>query len=332
MIKIQNQWIRPGGKCLIVAEAGSNHNGDIKTAKKLITAAASCGADAIKFQLFSGAGLSSESKVQEILDRYSFSRKWLMPLKKYADQKGIMLTATPFDLDAVNELHRIRVPFYKIASCDLTYHALLEVVAKKNKPILLSVGLASYGEIRRALEVIKKAGNRKVILLHCIVEYPAQLKDSNLKVISRMIYDFGLPVGFSDHTLDTVVPALAVGQGACVVEKHFTLSRKMQGPDHPFALEPQELKTMVENIRKAELTLGNDRKGIAPLERPCLKTGRRGLYAGQDISKGMILRAQQLKALRPANEINAEQFHKVVGRKVARDIRAMQPIRWKDLR
>lgn len=332
MFKIQNRWIRQGGKCLIIAEAGSNHNGDFETAKKLVAAAASCGADAIKFQLFSGSGLSSESNVQEILKRYSFRREWLMPLKKYADQKGMMLTATPFDLAAVHELSRIRVPFYKIASCDLTYHALVEYVAKQNKPTLLSVGLASFDEIRSALKVIEKAGNRNVILLHCIVEYPARLEDVNLKVIPRLIREFGLPVGFSDHTMDTMVPALAVGVGACVLEKHFTLSRKMPGPDHPFALEPQELKAVVDNIRKAELTMGNDRKDIAALERPCLKTGRRGLYADQDIAKGTVLHATHLKALRPARGVPAEHLNKVVGRAALRDIRAMRPIRWRDLR
>jgi len=329
--KIGKRTIGAGQRCFVIAEAGSNHNGRITTARKLIDAAADSGADAVKFQLFAGRALSSEKKMQDILKKFEFPREWLPDLARHAAKRGILLTATPFDNDAVRVLRKLKAPFIKIASCDLTHHALLKETAAAKKPIILSVGLASGKEIRAALKVIAAAGNRKVALLHCVVKYPAAVEDANLRVMQALSKTFDVPVGLSDHTMDTVVPALAVTLGASVIEKHLTLSRAMKGPDHPFALTPQEFKDMVKNIRTAEAALGDSRKRILPGEKGCLVTGRRSLYAADDIPAGERITPARLDVLRPAKGIPAEDFSKVIGKKTKRAIRRAQSLSWKDI-
>lgn len=319
--------------CFVIAEAGSNHNGDIATAKKLILAAARAGADAIKFQLFMAKGLSSESKVQKVLMKHEFKRKWLRTLNTYAKSQGIIFLATPFDEEAADLLADLDMPFFKIASGDLTNFPLVEHVAHKYKPIILSVGLASLKEIKEALNCIYHTGNRKVALLHCVVNYPARVEDVNLRVMPALAKRFALPVGFSDHTLSTVIPAAAVSLGARIIEKHFTLSRKMNGPDHPFALQPEELKVMIENIRTVERSMGIPIKRICPSELPALTAARRSLYTRKYIFRGSVIPIDAVTALRPqiTNGILPKYFKKIIGARVKRDIRPFEPLHWKDL-
>ena len=329
--RIGSKWIGRGSPCFIIAEAGSNHNGDLTTAKKLIATAARIGADAIKFQLFKGEELSAESKIQEILKRYEFKRKWLGILNDFSEEKGIIFFATPFDEKAVDELTLIDVPVFKIASGDLTNFPLIEYIASKKKPIILSVGVGTLKEINESLKIIYQKGNHGVSLLHCVADYPTRIEDVNLRVIETLKSQFKIPVGFSDHTMDTTIPALAVSQGACIIEKHFTLSRRLKGPDHPFALEPEEFRTMVENIRKTEKALGTPIKGMTPTERGVLKTGRRSLYAKRFIPRGMMIQKEDIAILRPNQGIPPSDLNKVIGKMAKRNISLFEAIKWKDL-
>lgn len=329
--KIAQRKIGDPAPCFIIAEAGSNHNGDIRIAKQLIDVAAEAGADAIKFQLFSGKGLSSEEKIQRMLDQFQFDRVWLKELYVHAKNKGILLSATPFDLAAVEDLSAAGVPFYKIASGDLTNTPLLHRIAKKKKPIILSVGVATLPEIKGALQVIHKAGNPNVAILHCIADYPTRIEDTHLKVVPALKNLFKIPVGFSDHTMDPIVPSFAVMLGANVIEKHFTLSRTMQGPDHPFAMEPQEFTLMVENIRKAEKAMGSPVKRIGKTESGVRYTGRRGLYTNQFVSKGTVVTDAMISALRPCRGLEPKDFEKVIGKRAKRDLAAFESLSWKDI-
>ena len=329
--RIGSKILGQGQPCFIIAEAGSNHNGSLKMAKALIKSAAWAGANAIKFQLFKAEDLSSQKNIQDTLRQYEFHRRWLPLLSQYARTQGILFSATPFDRLAVTALAAIKVPFYKIASGDLTNWPLIACMAQQKIPLLISVGLGNLNEIREALQVVYRTGNRNVALLHCIVRYPAAIEELNLRVILTLYKEFQIPVGLSDHTMDTVIPSAAVALGACFVEKHFTLSRKMTGPDHPFALEPEELKDMVIQIRKVEKALGSERKQILKTEKSSLFTGRRGLYAKYFIARGSVFDENNIAILRPSRGIKPKDWHCVIGKKSKRDIAAFEPIFWKDL-
>lgn len=330
-IIVGNKLVGEGYPCFIIAEAGSNHNGDLGIAKRMIRAAKAMGADAIKFQLFKGEELSSDKQVQKILARFEFDRQWLPTLNKYAKTNKILLCATPFDKAAVNLLSKIRTPFYKIASGDLTNLPLIKEICKKHKPIVLSVGSAELTEVKDALKFIFSVGHRQVSLLHCVASYPAKIEDLNLKVIQTLINEFGLPVGFSDHSMDTLIPSIAVAIGACIIEKHFTLSRKMKGPDHSFALEPDEFKTMVDNIRKIEKSIGSGVKKVLPAERMGYLYGRRGLYTNQAINRGRMIGAEMVAVLRPQTGIRPKDLNKVIGKRAKKDLPAYTPLKWEDL-
>ncbi len=331
VIRINKRSVGQGQACFIIAEAGSNHNGKLSIAKRLIKTAAVAGADAIKFQLFTGQALSSEENIQKILRKFEFRRHWLPTLQCYAQAHNILFLATPFDNEAVTLLTKTKVAAYKIASGDLTNLPLVERIARQKKPIILSVGVANLTEIKEALQVIYATGNKQVALLHCIADYPTRVEDTNLRVIPTLGNKFHLPVGFSDHTMDIVIPAIAVILGASIVEKHFTLSRNMKGPDHSFALEPAEFAVMVKNIRKAEQALGSPIKRVLSSEKGVLITGRRGLYAKQHIAKGTQLSCESIAVLRPRRGIDPKNLKLIIGHKAKRDIFPFQPINWRDV-
>lgn len=330
-LKVKKKNIGEGKSCFIVAEAGSNHNGDLTLAKKLIIAAARAGADAVKFQLFKAEELSSEKRIQKILKKFEFKREWVLSLNKFAKSKNIIFFATPFDVEAVDILVNINVPFFKISSGDLTNFPLVKYIAEKNKPIILSVGLANLKEIKETLKLIFRTGNRQILLLHCIVNYPAMIEDLNLQVIPFLKKKFSVPVGFSDHTMSVIVPSIAVSLGASIIEKHFTLSRKLKGPDHPFALEPTEFKIMVENIRNTEKSLGLPVKRISYSEKKGLIAARRSLYARKYISKESVVTNGAIAVLRPCKGIIPKYLERVIGKNVKRNIFPYHPIQWKDL-
>ncbi|MCW7999959.1 N-acetylneuraminate synthase, partial [Clostridium sp. cpc1] len=258
-------------KTFIIAEAGVNHNGNIDIAKKLVDAAVEAGVDAIKFQSFKAGNLVTKSAKKaeyqkettgngnqfEMLKKLELSYKEHIILKKYCEEKGIMFISTPFDFESADLLEKLNIPLYKISSGDLTNIPLLKYIAKFNKPMIVSTGMANLGEVEIAVNAIKEGGNDKITLLHCTSNYPTACEDVNLNAILTLKNAFKLPVGYSDHTIGIEIPIGAVAMGTKVIEKHFTLDKNMEGPDHRASLEPNELKEMVKNIRNIEKAFGN---------------------------------------------------------------------------
>jgi N-acetylneuraminate synthase/N,N'-diacetyllegionaminate synthase len=328
------------GRVYIIAEAGSNHDGDFEQAKRLIDIAADAGADAVKFQAFKadtfilkelGGGFDAVSPGEnaeriKAVDRVSLPREWLPELAAYARKNNLHFLCTPFDFEAVDLLLDIGVPAVKIASCDLTHHPLLAYVAEKGVPIILSTGMSTLEEIGEALGVIKEYGNPPVALLHCVAEYPTPPENVNLRAIELIRDEFGVMVGFSDHTLGISAPIAAAALGAVIIEKHFTIDRTLEGPDHLYALEPDELKAMVAAIREVEQAMGEMKKepvGYEPEERAL---SRRCIVATVDIEKGKIITAEMLDYRMPLAGIPAQRWREVVGKRAAADIPAETPL------
>jgi len=327
-IRIGNNLVGDEEPCFIIAEAGSNHNGSLEQAKELIDVAGESGVDAVKFQIFKAEKLSADKTIQKILKRFEFRREWINELSEYAKGKNIMFLATPFDVEAVDLLDKVNVPAFKIASGDLTNLPLIKYIAKKGRSIILSVGLGSIEEIRETLDVIYSTENKNVALLHCITSYPTKSDDVNLNVIKTLKQKFQVPVGFSDHTMEVNIPIGAVVSGANIIEKHFTLDRKLEGPDHPYALEPEELEIMVKGIRDVEKALGSGIKNIVDSEKQGLVEGRRSVYAKVNISKGTNITKDMLSILRPAVGIAPKYIDKIIGKKAKKDIKPYEPILW----
>lgn len=329
----------------MIAEVGSNHNRDLAQAKRLIDIAAEAGADAVKFQTFLAEKLYSkrtptmsylkQSKligpnqtVWDLLKQYELPREWHEELADDARSKGLIFLSTPFDLEAVDLLERIGVSAYKIASYEITHLPLLERVAQTGKPIILSTGMADLRDIETALERIHQQGNRQVILLHCAVNYPPKFEDVHLRAMQTLRQAFQVPVGFSDHTMGIAADIAAVALGACVIEKHFTISRSLRGPDHPFAVEPHELKAMVEGIRQTEAALGSPIKRHTPAEEEMYRLGRRSLVAACRIAKGTRVTREMVDVKRPGYGIETRLLETLLGRMAQRDIEEDEVLQW----
>lgn len=345
-VKIGGKWIGNGEQTFIVAEAGSNHNGKFKLATKLIDIAVKAKADAVKFQVFRAdrlypktAGvakyLKSKKPIYEIIKTLEMPYDWIGKLLNYCEKKGIMFLSSAFDEQSADELEKANVKAYKIASYCLTHYPLLKYIARKKKPILLSTGLGNMQEIKEALNIIYKEGNRDVILLHCVASYPAPIEDTNLRVIDTMKKRFKIPVGLSDHSSEILVPILAVARGANVIEKHFTLSRALEGPDHKYALEPHELKEMIVNVREAEKALGTSEKKITPAEEELLKFARVYIYSVSPIKKNEKFTKENIAVLRSGklkHGLHPKWYDKILGMKAKRDISKYEPITWRVIR
>lgn len=327
---IGKRQVGEGAPAFLIAEAGSNHNQKISRAKALIDAAAASGADAVKFQLFNAEDLySSEHPAFKTVKACEFPREWVKPLDRYAKKKKILFMATPFDRQAVDLLCAIGSPALKWGSSETTNLSLLKYAAAKNIPLLISTGMCDMADIYEAMEVVEEGGCDKAALLHCVSVYPAEAAEVNLRVMDSLRASFGVPVGFSDHTLGLAAPVAAAALGASVIEKHFTLDRKLKGPDHFYALEPDELKQMVAMIRETESSLGSSVKRVLPLEK---KWGRReGLYAARAISKGTKLTPADLRSARPATGIRARYRGALTGFRAKKTIRKDQPLSWEDI-
>jgi len=271
-------------RTFIIAEAGSNHNQDFDMAIKLIDVAAEAKADAVKFQIYSADTLYPKralkfpslrgENVYNLLKSTEFPRERLPELSEYAAKKGIMFLATPFDCAAVGELDEIGVPAFKIASFEITDLDLLKYTASKQKPMIVSAGMANMGDIEDAIGAIRSVGNDDIVLLHCNSLYPTPPDAVNLRAIATIREAFKLPVGFSDHTLGIHISLAAAAMGACVIEKHFTLDRSLPGPDHSFAIEPDELKEMVRCIREIDTAKGSGIKERSELEEDVKSAGK----------------------------------------------------------
>lgn len=333
-----NDLINKDRRSYIIAEIGTNHNNDIQTAKKLIDSCAQIGANAVKFQSWKADQLQNileengqPAKVLEILKHYELPDAWHDELMEYCHQKNIDFISTPFSIERAQFLHSINVPAIKISSSDLTYHKLLQEVASYDIPILLSTGMANTNEIELALKQFKKNKN-KVILLHCVGAYPPDFADANLLAIPSLHKTFKLPVGISDHYPghDTVVAAVALG--ACVIEKHVTLSKKMNTPDSSFALEINEFREMIIAIRNIESALGNGQKKCMPSESGGLIGGRRGIFITKDLNPGDILTENNIAALRPnIGDFQAHDLKDLIGKKISRTIFKGNPLKQEHL-
>lgn len=339
--EIHGRAVGPGHPCYIVAEAGSNHNRDLGIARELIDVAADAGVDAVKFQTYTGAGLYSskaprfshmedERSPRELIDSISLPREWQEELMSHAKGRGIHFFSTPFDHDAVDSLSKLGVGVLKIASFELVDLQLIGKAASVGVPLILSTGMATYGEVEDALRAVAATGNRAVALLRCASLYPAPPEIMNLRAMATLHRAFGVPAGLSDHTEGVAMAAAAAALEANVYEKHFTLSRSMKGPDHPFAIEPDELRAAVAAIRSVESALGNGRlEGPSEAEAPEMYTlGRRSLIAAQDIPAGTIITAEMLVAKRPGYGIAPKYRELVIGRQAAVDIEYDDVITW----
>lgn len=331
--------------CFIIAEAGSNHNRDFDNALRLIDVAVAAGADAVKFQIFSAEAIYSKKTpmasylkdkklakngetLWDIIKRIEIPRSWTPDLMKYCREKDIVFLSTPFDLVAVDELAEAGVAAYKVASFEITHLPMLKKISATGRPIILSTGMASLEDIEVALAAIKTAGNSEVALLHCAIAYPPKFEDINLRAMDTVRQAFGLPTGFSDHTMGHVTDVAAVARGACIIEKHFTLSRQQEGPDHPFSLEPDELKAMVEAIRQTEKLLGSPVKQHTEAENELYRIARRSLVAAVDISAGTVITEEMLAVKRPGFGIPVRHMDIVIGRTARCNIEEDDILTW----
>lgn len=314
----------------IIAEVGSNFNQSIDMAKELIDVAADSGANAVKFQLFKAELLYPDrGTTYEMFKRIELNEKWVPILKSYSYEKGVSFLASPFDISSVNTLEKINVAAYKIASSELVNIKLLRAIASKKKPMIISTGMSDIIDVKEALNICSLQDNRKVILLQCGALYPIPADQINLNVLKTFNKLYDGPIGFSDHSISNVAAIVAVGLGARLFEKHFTLDKKLDGPDHSYALEPAELKRYVSDIQEAFLSLGGEEKNMLERER---NEGRRlGLYAATDISQGDTLTNENISIKRPAVGIRSRYRDDVLGFNVKINLKKGDPIFWHDI-
>ncbi|MFT8348041.1 N-acetylneuraminate synthase [Clostridium saccharoperbutylacetonicum] len=320
--------------CFVIAEAGVNHNGDINIAKKLVDAACEARVDAIKFQTFKAKSLVTKNapkaeyqkKTTESVNQYEMLKKLELSyeehviLKKYCNEKHIMFISTPFDFESVDLLEKLNIPLYKISSGDLTNIPLLKYIAKLNKHMIISTGMANLGEVEDAIKAIKEVGNNKISLLHCTSNYPTNYEDVNLNAMITLENAFKLPVGYSDHTVGIEVPIAAAALGAKIIEKHFTLDKTMEGPDHTASLNPEELKQMVTSIRNIESAFGDGIKICNVSEQNTREIARKSIVASVNIKKGETISFSNITFKRPGNGISPQFADDIVGKIAIEDI------------
>lgn len=318
----------------IIAEAGVNHNGSFELAKKLVDKAVWAGADCIKFQTFNSKNLvsknaqkaeyqkkttdSSESQL-DMLKKLELSKEEFVELRDYCNQKEIMFLSTPFDLESIDFLASIGVKTWKVPSGEITNYPFLRAIGKRKESVIMSTGMCTLDEVRDAIEVLKTFGTSDITLLHCTTEYPAPYDSVNLKAMLTLENEFGFKVGYSDHTKGIEIPVAAVAMGASVIEKHFTLDKNMEGPDHKASLEPDELKQMVQSIRNVELALGDGIKKPSEAEKKNIAIARKSIVAACEIKKGEIFTEENLTAKRPGNGISPINWAEVLGKIAKRD-------------
>ncbi len=334
-------------RVFIIAEAGVNHNGRLDLAYQLIDVAKDAGADAVKFQTFKAENVvsrladkaeyqkkttgSNESQF-EMIKKLEISFDDFIKLKKYCDKKEIIFLSTPFDHQSIDFLYDL-IDIYKIPSGEIINHPYLKHIAAKNKPIIMSTGMANLGEVGEAINTILSVNSKaNISLLHCTTNYPAPYEEVNLKAMQTLAVAFKLPVGYSDHTLGIEVPVAAVAMGAKIIEKHFTLDKKLSGPDHKASLEPSELKEMVKAIRNIEMALGDRIKKPNKSEIEIMKVARRSLIATRDIRVGEIIKESDIAIKRPGTGILPKFKEIVIGMKLINDIRQDEPFRWENFK
>ena len=327
-------------RTLIIAEAGVNHNGSLERALRMVDVAAAAGVDFIKFQTFKAEALVSKEAKQaeyqvnnlggksdsqyEMLKALELSESDHSDLIDYCQQKGVNFLSTAFDMMSLDYLDSLNIPFWKIPSGELTNLPYLEKIAKRGKDIVLSTGMADLSEIEAAINVLELGGTdrSRITVLHCNTEYPTPMCDVNLKAMLTIKDAFKVKIGYSDHTLGIEIPIAAVALGACVIEKHFTLDRTLEGPDHKASLEPNELKSMVQSIRNIEIALGDGLKRPSSSERKNKIAARKSIVANCDIKKGELFTETNLTIKRPGNGISPMLWNDLVGKPADKDYKA----------
>jgi pseudaminic acid synthase len=342
-ITINNHQIGPGHSIYIVAELSANHNKDFEQAVKIIEAAKEAGADAIKLQTYTpdtltidcdneyfriGKGTIWEGKTLYDLYKEAYTPwEWQPKLKAITNDLGMDLFSTPFDFTAVDFLKKMDVPVYKIASFELVDLPLIKRVAQTGKPIIMSTGMASLAEIDEAVQTAREAGATQIALLKCTSAYPAPPEEMNLRTIPHMADAFGVPVGLSDHSLGIAVPVAAVALGVCIIEKHFTLSRSVPGPDSAFSLEPSEFKAMVAEVRTIEKAMGQVKYSVT--EKEAASRGfRRSLFVVQDMAPGEAFTTANIRSVRPGHGLHTRCLGQVLGRSATKSIKRGTPLSW----
>ncbi len=328
-------------KVLIIAELSANHNQDFEVAVKTIEAAADCGADAIKLQTYTPDTITLDCdnenfKIQQgtIWDGktlYNLYKEaytpweWQPKLKEIAESLGLICFSSPFDFSSVDFLEKMNVPAYKIASFEITDIPLIEYAAKKGKPVIISTGIATVDDIQLALDTCRKAGNNQISLLKCTSAYPAPVEEANLVTIPDLASKFNVVPGLSDHAKSEIVPVVAVSLGARIIEKHFIINRNIGGPDASFSLQPDEFKKMANNIREAELSMGNVNY---ELSEKTLKNRHfsRSLYCVKDIKAGEMLTSENIKSIRPGNGLHTRYFWEIMGKRARINISKGTPL------
>ncbi len=317
----------------IIAEAGVNHNGSFELACRLVDAAKEAGADCIKFQTFKAEKLVSKDagkaayqqemtgggSQQDMLRKLELSFDEFLRLKEYCEKKEIRFLSTPFDFESIRFLESLDMPFWKIPSGEVTNLPYLVALAKTGKPVILSTGMCTMKEIEAAIQVLKENGTEDIRLLHCNTEYPTPFEDVNLNAMKTMREAFGCEVGYSDHTRGIEVPIAAAALGATVIEKHFTLDRTMEGPDHKASLEPDELAAMVQGIRHIEKALGSGIKEPSPSEKKNIAVARKSIVASRPIRQGEVFSEENLAVKRPGTGISPMKWNDVLGNRAKRD-------------
>lgn len=336
-IIIRDRKIGEKHPCFVIAEAGVNHNGDIKIAKKLVDVAVSSGADAVKFQTFRSENVVTKDAVKakyqmqttgkhesqlEMLKKLELPLWAFQELSDYCGQKGILFMSTPFDEECADFLDETGMPVFKIPSGELTNVFFISHIARKKKPMIVSTGMATLDEVESALKTIQEAGNEKIVLLQCVSNYPADPKDANLRAMATMQKALKTLIGYSDHTRGIEVALAAVALGACVVEKHFTLDKRMTGPDHRASLDPDELKQLVQGIRIVETAMGDGLKQPCEAEIDTAQVARRSLVAKKNITKGSRLALEWVDTKRPGTGLAPAILPRLVGLQVKTDIPA----------
>lgn len=328
--------------CWVIAEAGVNHNGRLEMAKDLVVAAKEAGADAIKFQTFSPEKLASKAALKadyqkrdglddlqlSMLSKLVLSQKDYRDLIAFCQEREIMFFSSPFDEESADFLESLDVSLFKIGSGELTNFSLIKHVAKKGKPIILSTGMSSLGEVETAVRWIQDVGRQKLTLLHCTSNYPAEPENCNLRAIQTLKHAFNLPIGYSDHTVGIEISLAAVALGAEVIEKHLTLDRKLPGPDHEASLNPSEFKSLVQGIRKIESSLGNGVKKMTPSESPIRDIARKSLVAAGDLPAGTLLEESHVAIKRPGTGMPPAHKGLLIGRKLKKDIHHDDMLTW----
>jgi len=343
VVLIQDRPVGEGHPCLVIAEAGVNHGGDLDQARRLVDAAVQAGADAVKFQTFKAERLvvagAPKASYQERVPGTAFEMLRALELDEPAHRallahcrdRGILFLSSPFEEASADLLERLGLPAFKLPSGELTNLPFLAHVAWKGRPVLLSTGMATLGEVERAMAALAPLGRDRVVLLHCVSSYPARPEDANLRAMATLARTFHVPVGFSDHTPGLEVSLAAVALGAAVLEKHLTLDRTLPGPDQSWSLEPGEFRALVAALRTVESALGHGRKEPAPCEREVAQAARKSVFAARDLARGTVLEFGHLAIKRPGTGLPPEGLALLLGRTLRRDLPGDAPVGLEDV-